>query len=60
MGRARSYRVCLISVFRIYSFMLCYATVYDVEIKLYIMCREYADNELQRHWTAGIIPILFS
>ena len=49
MGRARSYRVCLISVFRIYSFMLCYATVYDVEIKLYIMCREYADNELQRH-----------
>jgi len=40
--------------------MLCYATVYDVEIKLYIICREYADNELQRHWTAVIIPILFS
>ena len=24
------------------------------------MCREYAENELQRQWTAAIILILFS
>jgi len=25
-----------------------YAAIYDGETKLYIMCREYAENELQR------------
>jgi len=28
--------------------LLCQATIYDSEIKVYIMCREYAENELQR------------
>jgi len=31
-----------------------------IEIKLYIMCRECAENELQRQWIAVIILILFS
>jgi len=34
--------------------------IYDGEIKLYMMCREYAENELQKQWTAVIILILFS
>jgi len=32
----------------------------DSEIKLYVMCREYAENELQRQRIAVIILILFS
>jgi len=40
--------------------LLRYATIYDGEIKLYIMCREYAENELQRQRIAVIILILFS
>ena len=34
--------------------------MYDSEIKLYVMCREYAENELQRQRIAVIILILFS
>jgi len=34
--------------------------IYDGEIMLYIMCREYAENELQRQRIAVIILILFS
>jgi len=37
--------------------MLCQATIYDGEIKLYIMCSEYADDELQRQRIAVIILI---
>ena len=54
------YFVCLISVRLIYSFMWCQATIYDGEIKLYTMCREYTENELQREWIVVIILILFS
>jgi len=36
------------------------SSVYDGEIKLYIMCCEYAENELQRQWIGVIILILFS
>ena len=34
--------------------------LYDGKIKLYIMCSEYAENKLQKQWTAVIILILFS
>ena len=39
--------------------LLRYATIYDGETKLYIMRREYAENELQRQWTAVIITIRY-
>ena len=40
--------------------LLRYATIYDGEMKLYIMRRECAENELQRQRIAVIILILFS
>ena len=36
------------------------AGIYDSEIKLYIMCCEYAENEVQRQRIAVIILISFS
>jgi len=42
----RLFNLCLLNLF-IYA-VLRYHIGYDGEIKLYIMCCEYAENELQR------------
>ena len=51
------YCVCLIPVCQIYSFMLCYATIYDGEIKLYILLSAILPRDAMLTLYTGYGPV---